>query len=86
MNKSVFENKGNIIKLCCQEIIDYYKNSKETNGIYWLQYGENWQSPFIYESTQLNSQIENLKFFKFWLGRKAHVMPQYGNIPTLIYS
>lgn len=27
MNNSVFENNGNIINLCCQEVIDYYKNS-----------------------------------------------------------
>ena len=34
MNKSVFENKVNIVKLCYQGIIGYYKNNIGVNGIY----------------------------------------------------
>ena len=29
MNKSLFENKSNIVNLYCQGVIDYYKNNMD---------------------------------------------------------
>ena len=40
MNKSVFENKSDIINVYSCRIIGYYKNSREPNGIFYYSKGE----------------------------------------------
>lgn len=46
MNISVFENKDNILNLCCQELLTIIKTTWDKRYILIIV-GENWQSPYF---------------------------------------